>query len=321
VAELLSVENLVTHFTRRDGEVKAVDGVSYQINERESVAIVGESGSGKSVGVLSLLRLLPKNGKVLDGKAVFRGRDLLRLPEPELRKVRGGEIGFVFQNPLTALNPTMRCGDQIAEPLVWHNRAARNAALEKAVHLLREVGIPTPETRAKNFPFEFSGGMRQRVMIALALSCEPKLIVADEPTTALDVTIQAQIIDLLNHMKQTYGMSTILITHDIGLAAEFADRVIVMYGGRVVETAPTRELLSAPRHPYSIGLLENARMRKGQLSTIPGQPPDMVKPPTGCRFHPRCAYATEICAREQPGPTVLGPGHVAYCWNMDEVRR
>lgn len=320
LAELLRVENLVAHFQRRDGEVKAVDGISYRVDEGESIAIVGESGSGKSTGVMALLRLLPENGRILDGKAIFRGRDLLQLSESELRHVRGAEVGFIFQNPLTALNPTMRCGLQIAEAILWQGLADQAEAMRKAVALLRDVGIPAPEMRSKNYPFEFSGGMRQRVMIALALSCQPSLLVADEPTTNLDVTIQAQIIDLLNHMKRSYGMSTILITHDVALASEFADRLIVMYAGRIAEIAPTGRLLSAPAHPYTQGLVANARMRRGQLSIIPGQPPDMVFPPPGCRFHPRCSYATDICCQQVPGESIIDEGHVTYCWHWQEVR-
>jgi len=319
LATLLDVRNLVTHFDRRDGEVHAVDGINYTVAERESVAIVGESGSGKSVGVLSLLRLLPENGHILDGQAFFRGRDLLTMGDDELRHVRGGEVGLVFQNPLTALDPTLRSGLQISDAITWQGRAAKKEAMAKAVSLLREVGIPAPETRALNYPFEFSGGMRQRVMIALAISCEPKLLIADEPTTSLDVTVQAQIMDLLNRMKQSYGMSTILITHDIGVASEFSDRMVVMYAGRIAEIAPTASLLSAPLHPYTKGLLANARMQKGKLSIIPGQPPDMVDPPSGCRFHPRCAYADSRCREEMPEEAVASPGRTVSCWRWQEV--
>lgn len=319
MGELLRVENLVTHFDRRDGEVHAVEGINYAVDEEESISIVGESGSGKSVSVMSLLRLLPENGHILDGQAYFQGEDLLTMSEEQLRKVRGGEIGFIFQNPLTALDPTMRCGMQIADALTWHAKGSEKEALEKAITLLRNVGIPAPEMRSRNYPFEFSGGMRQRVMIALALSCEPRLVIADEPTTSLDVTIQAQIMDLLNHMKAEYGMSTVLITHDIGLASEFADRLVVMYAGRIAEIAPTYELLRRPRHPYTRGLLANARMRRGHLSIIPGQPPDMVDPPSGCRFHPRCKYATEICQQEAPAQETVGPQHTLSCWHWKEV--
>jgi len=212
----------------------------------------------------------------------------------------------------------MKCGTQIADALLWHGRGRYREAMAQAVEMLRDVGIPAPEIRARNYPFEFSGGMRQRVMIALALSCRPKLVIADEPTTSLDVTIQAQIMDLLNHMKRSYGMSTILITHDIGLASQFADRLIVMYAGRIAEVAPTRALLASPRHPYAYGLLANARMRRGQLSIIPGQPPDMVNPPSGCRFHPRCAAATAVCREQVPEETRLAPGHSTFCWHPQE---
>ncbi len=319
MATLLDVRHLVTHFDRRDGEVHAVDGISYTVAEQESVAIVGESGSGKSVGVMSLLRLLPENGHILDGQVLFRGRDLLTVDEEELRRVRGGEIGLVFQNPLTALDPTLRSGLQISDAITWQEKASRKEAMARAVALLREVGIPAPETRAHNYPFEFSGGMRQRVMIALALSCEPKLVIADEPTTSLDVTVQAQIMELLNRMKQSYGMSTILITHDIGLASGFSDRMVVMYAGRIAEIAPTAALLRSPHHPYTRGLLANARMQKGKLSIIPGQPPDMVDPPSGCRFHPRCAFADDLCRNEMPEEEPASPGRSVSCWHWQEV--
>lgn len=319
MAELLRVENLVTHFDRRDGEVKAVDGINYHLDEEESLGIVGESGSGKSVSVMSLLRLLPENGHILDGRVLFHGLDLLQMTPAELRRVRGAEIGFIFQNPLTALDPTMKCGLQVADAIVWHDLMGTREAWRKAVALLNEVGIPAPDVRARNYPFEFSGGMRQRVMIALALSCEPQMVIADEPTTNLDVTIQAQIMDLLNTMKHSHGMSTILITHDIGLAAGFVDRLMVVYAGRVAEIAPTRVLLNAARHPYTRGLLGNARMRKGQLSIIPGQPPDMVRPPDGCRFHPRCSYATEVCQEQMPPEIEIGPDHTLSCWHWKEV--
>ena len=313
---LLEVKNLKTYFYRRDGVVKAVDGVSYSIFERESVGIVGESGSGKSVSMLSIVKLIRGRGKIEEGEVLFEGRDLLKLDEQALRKVRGGEIGFIFQNPQTSLNPTLRCGVQIEEAILWHDRADRKRASERAMSLLEEVGIPAPAARYRNFPFELSGGMKQRVMIAVALSCEPKLMIADEPTTALDVTIQAQIVELINRMKAAYGMSTILITHDFGLAAEFSDRIIVMYAGRVAEIASTTEFLNNPRHPYSIGLLENAKMVRGRLNIIPGAPPDMIRPPSGCRFHPRCPKATTICREQVPEETRLSEEHTVFCWNI-----
>ncbi len=313
---LLEVKNLKTYFYRRDGVVKAVDGVSYPIRERESVGIVGESGSGKSVSMLSLVKLVRGSGRIVEGEALFEGRDLLKLDEKALRRVRGGEIGFIFQNPQTSLNPTLRCGVQIEEAILWHGRGDRRRAYDRAMSLLEEVGIPAPAARHRNYPFELSGGMKQRVMIAIALSCEPKLMIADEPTTALDVTIQAQIVELINRMKAAHGMSTILITHDFGLAAEFSDRIIVMYAGRVAEVAPTSEFLNRPRHPYSVGLLENAKMVRGQLNIIPGAPPDMVRPPSGCRFHPRCPKATSICRERTPEETRLSEEHAVFCWNI-----
>ncbi len=268
---LLDIRNLTTYFYRREGVVRAVDGTSYVVRRRESVGIVGESGCGKSVSMLSVVKLVGGRGRIEAGRVFFEGRNLLELDEKALQEVRGNDIGFVFQNPQTSLNPTMRSGPQIAEPILWHGRADRKRAFERAVSLLEEVGIPAPSSRYRNYPFELSGGMKQRVMIAMALSCEPKLMIADEPTTALDVTTQAQIMDLMNRMKAAYGMSTVLITHDVGLAMEFSDRIVVMYAGRVAEIAPTRVFLNAPRHPYSIGLLENAKMISGGLDTIPGQ--------------------------------------------------
>jgi oligopeptide/dipeptide ABC transporter ATP-binding protein len=313
---LLEVKDLKTYFYRRDGVVKAVDGVSYSIFERESVGIVGESGSGKSVSMLSIVKLIRGRGRIESGEVLFEGRDLLKLDEEALRKVRGGEIGFIFQNPQTSLNPTLRCGVQIEEPILWHDRAARKRAFERAMSLLEEVGIPAPAARYRNFPFELSGGMKQRVMIAMALSCEPKLMIADEPTTALDVTIQAQIVELINRMKAAHGMSTILITHDFGLAVEFSDRIIVMYAGRVAEIAPTAEFLNNPKHPYSIGLLENAKMVRGRLNIIPGAPPDMTRPPSGCRFHPRCPRATSVCRERAPEETRVSEEHTVFCWHL-----
>lgn len=317
MSTLLDIRNLKTYFYRRDGVVRAVDGISYVVRERESVGIVGESGSGKSVSMLSVVRLIGGRGKIEAGKVVFDGRNLLELDERDLQEVRGNDVGFIFQNPQTSLNPTMRSGPQIAEPLLWHGRADRKQSFERAVSLLEEVGIPAPALRYRNYPFELSGGMKQRVMIAMALSCEPKLMIADEPTTALDVTTQAQIMDLMNRMKAAHGMSTVLITHDFGLAVEFSDRIVVMYAGRVAEIAPTRVFLSSPRHPYSIGLLENAKMVRGRLDTIPGQPPDMTRPPTGCRFHPRCPRATDLCREEDPGMTRISDDHSVFCWRHD----
>ncbi|MDE2887421.1 MAG: ABC transporter ATP-binding protein [Gemmatimonadota bacterium] len=317
MSTLLDIRNLKTYFYRRDGVVRAVDGISYEVGERESVGVVGESGSGKSVSMLSVVRLIGGRGKIEAGEVVFEGRNLLQLDESALQEIRGNDIGFIFQNPQTSLNPTMRSGPQIAEPVLWHGRADRKRSFERAVSLLEEVGIPAPASRYRNYPFELSGGMKQRVMIAMALSCEPKLMIADEPTTALDVTTQAQIMDLLNRMKASYGMSTVLITHDFGLAVEFSDRIVVMYAGTVAEIAPVRDFLNSPRHPYSIGLLENAKMVRGRLDTIPGQPPDMTRPPSGCRFHPRCPRATDRCREEHPGVTRISDDHAVYCWHYD----
>ncbi len=315
---LLDIRDLKTYFYRRDGVVRAVDGISYAVYGGESVGIVGESGSGKSVSMLSIVKLIGGRGKIEAGEVFFEGRNLLALDEKALQDVRGNEIGFVFQNPQTSLNPTMRSGPQIEEPILWHGRADRKQAFDRAVSLLEEVGIPAPSSRYRNYPFELSGGMKQRVMIAMALSCEPKLMIADEPTTALDVTTQAQIVDLMNRMKASYGMSTVLITHDFGLAVEFSDRIVVMYAGRVAEIAPTPAFLNTPRHPYSIGLLENAKMVRGRLNTIPGLPPDMTRPPSGCRFHPRCPRATDLCREKVPEMTRVSEDHTVFCWHIED---
>jgi len=322
--QLLQIDNLTTSFARRDGIVRAVDGISYDVAPGEAVGLVGESGSGKSASVLSLLKLLPANGRVERGQALLENQDLLTLPEPELRAVRGSRIGMIFQNPLTSLNPTLPIGRQIAEPLVWHGLCSRSEARRRAVELLRMVGIPSPESRAREYPFEFSGGMRQRVMIAIALACRPRLLIADEPTTALDVTVQAQILDLLRAMRREFGMAVIMITHDLAVASEFCDRLVVMYAGRIAEIGPARQVLEQPRHPYVLGLLEctpDLGQGRGRLQSIPGAPPDMRRPPSGCRFHPRCPHASQRCRDEQPPLEEQKPGHWSACWHpVEEVQ-
>lgn len=316
---LLQVNNLQTHFFTREGVVKAVNGVSFSLREGETLGIVGESGSGKSVTALSIMRLIQSPpGKVVGGEALYRGRDLLKLSKREMRAIRGKEIAMIFQDPMTSLNPVLTVSKQIGESLQLHMGMNRNAARARTVELLKMVGIPSAEQRLDNYPHQFSGGMRQRVMIALALSCNPKLLIADEPTTALDVTIQAQILDLLERLKSELGMAVIFITHDLGVVAGLCDRVIVMYGGRIMEQAPTHTLYGDPRHPYTLGLLHSVprldEARKERLQPIPGMPPDMIHAPAGCPFYPRCTYREPRNRDEMPPLREIAPGHELACW-------
>jgi oligopeptide/dipeptide ABC transporter ATP-binding protein len=316
---LLEVRDLKTYFYRPDGVVKAVDGISYSISPGETMALVGESGSGKSVGVKTLMGLIRPPGRVAGGEALFQGRDLLRLSPREFQKVRGREIGMVFQDPMSSLNPTLTVGRQIMEPMLWHGLCDRRTAKKRAIELLEMVGIPAPEQRLNEYPFQFSGGMRQRVMIAMALACRPKLLIADEPTTALDVTVQAQILDLLREMQKELGMAIILITHDFGVAAEFSQKVAVMYAGRIVETSPMREFLKGPRHPYSQGLLRSTPevgRAKERLEPIPGSPPNLMSLGAGCPFAPRCAMASSECLEARPELTPVGPNRMAACFKV-----
>jgi oligopeptide transport system ATP-binding protein len=315
---LLSVDKLKVTFRTRAGVVKAVDGVSWSVDCGETLGIVGESGSGKSVSVMAMLGLIPQPpGKVEGGRALFRGVDLLALPESQLVKYRGNRISMVFQDPMTALNPTMRIGKQVAESLVIHHKASGREAKARAVELLGQVGIPNPERRARDYPHEFSGGMRQRAMIAMALSCEPDVIIADEPTTALDVTIQAQILELLKDIQKRTGSAIVLITHDLGVVAEVADRVMCMYAGRAAEYAPAKAFYSGPRHPYTWGLMESIprhdEARSGDLTVIRGQPPSLIDVPSGCAFHPRCDYARPVCVEKIPPLVEVCGEHVAAC--------
>jgi oligopeptide transport system ATP-binding protein len=317
---LLEVQDLKTYFKVKAGRVRAVNGVSFAVKPGEKVGVVGESGCGKSVTALSIMRLLPQPaGEIAGGSVLFDDRDLLDLPEKEMRKVRGGQIGMIFQDPMTCLNPTMTVGKQIGEALRIHLKLDKDEAQKRAVSLLDQVGIPAAAERINSYPHQFSGGMRQRVMIAIALACNPKLLIADEPTTALDVTVQAQILELINGVCTEFGTAVILITHDLGVVAGMTDRVIVMYAGKVVETAPTDELFANPRHPYTLGLLASVprldEQRHSQLKTIEGSPPDLIKPPSGCPFMPRCAFARAIC-RTMPALDPL-PGnseHLKACW-------
>jgi peptide/nickel transport system ATP-binding protein/oligopeptide transport system ATP-binding protein len=323
---LLSVRDLQTTFVLgRRAEVRAVDGVSFDVFPGETLAIVGESGSGKSVTSLSIMRLLPAaTGKITGGRIMFRGRDLASLSEREMRAIRGREIGMIFQEPMTSLNPVHTIGDQISETVIRHEGVSRAKGLERAVEMLALVGIPEPRKRAANYPHQMSGGMRQRAMIAMALSCRPALLIADEPTTALDVTIQAQILELMKDLQRQMGMAIIFITHDLGVVAEVADRVLVMYAAQAVETGPVGEIFANPRMPYTAGLMGSiprlgASERKVRLTTIPGQVPSLARLPQGCRFSPRCAYAIDACRAGEPALAPVSPGHAARCIRAAEI--
>jgi oligopeptide transport system ATP-binding protein len=316
---ILEVRDLQISFSTYAGEVQAVRGVSFGLRRGETLAIVGESGSGKTVTAKSLMRLLPEaNTMIKGGEALFEGQDLLKLSEQQMQKIRGSKIAMVFQDPMTSLDPTMRVGRQITESLKKHLGLSRQRAKERAVELLTLVGIPSPEDRIKQYPHQFSGGMRQRVVIAIALACDPQVLIADEPTTALDVTIQAQILELLRELQEELGMSVILITHDLGVVAHTAHRIAVMYGGKIVETGTLREIFYNPQMPYTWGLLASIPLptadRSQELIPIPGSPPDMLDPPKGCPFTPRCPYSMRICAEEMPGYTTFSSEHKAACW-------
>ena len=315
---LLEVNNLTTQFRTREGPVHAVNGVSFTVDEGEAIGIVGESGSGKSVTSLSIMRLLPRPpAEIVDGSILFENQDLADLNESEMRKIRGGKIAMIFQDPISSLNPVMRIEDQITEPLQLHLGLKGSAARTRARELIEAVGIPDAERRMRGYPHEFSGGMRQRVMIAIALSANPKLLIADEPTTALDVTIQAQILELIARLRRDLNTSVILITHDLGVVAGLADRILVMYAGHIAEHAPTEELFANPRHPYTLGLLGSIprldAVRGSELVTIPGSPPDLLHPPEGCPFQPRCPFRIEKC-KTYPPDIQVGLNHRAACW-------
>ncbi|MBL8154603.1 MAG: ABC transporter ATP-binding protein [Anaerolineae bacterium] len=320
---MMEVKDLVTRFYTQEGTVYAVNGVSYVLHEGETLGVVGESGSGKSVHVLSIMGLIPTPpGKIESGIVTFRGRDLLKLSADEMRAVRGAEIAMVFQDPMTSLNPVLTIGTQITEALKLHMGMSDKEATDRATDLLAMVGIPDPRKRLANYPHQFSGGMRQRAMIAMALSCNPKLLIADEPTTALDVTIQAQILDLVRRLRDEIGMAMIWITHDLGIVAGLADTVQVMYGGIIVERGPTREVFKDTRHPYTLGLLKSLprldrRSGGEKLNQIEGSPPDMRKPLKGCPFAPRCPYRIDRCTEELPAlepAAESGPNHLKACW-------
>lgn len=322
---VLEVSNLATEFHTPDGVVHAVNGIDFELRQGEFLGVVGESGSGKSVTMMSLLRLIPMPpGKIVSGEAQFEGRDLLDLDVSELREVRGGKIGFVFQDPMTSLNPVLTVGKQIGESLRLHTSASQRDADRRALELLELVGIPDAKQRLKAYPHELSGGMRQRVMIAIALACSPRVIIADEPTTALDVTIQAQIIEIVRDLREKLGTAVIWITHDLGVVAGLADRVLVMYAGRIVEEANVGELYASPKHPYTRGLLKSIPRldQKGSdLETIEGQPPSMRQIPVGCSFAPRCEFAFDRCHSESPQLVSVGFEHRAACWwDVDNER-
>jgi oligopeptide/dipeptide ABC transporter ATP-binding protein len=320
---VLEVRGLETHFFTEDGVVRAVDGVSFELDARETLAVVGESGSGKSVTALSILGLIPSPpGRIVSGSVRYRDRELVGMPLPELRRIRGKRIAMVFQEPMTSLNPVYTCGEQIIETVVLHEGLDRRAARVRAIEMLGLTGIPSPAQRVDEYPHQLSGGMRQRVMIAMALACRPDILIADEPTTALDVTIQAQILDLLRRLQEELGMGVLLITHDLGVVAETADRVVVMYAGQVVESCGVRAVFERPLHPYTAGLLASIpRLGVGaeRLRVIPGQVPDPAHHPEGCRFHPRCPLAEERCRREAPPLLTFDGDHVTRCWRAEEI--
>lgn len=314
---VLEVIKLRTHFITNAGTVKAVDGVSFQLEKGKSLGVVGESGSGKSITALSIMGLIEPPGKIIGGEIFFNGDNLLTKTERQMAHIRGNEIAMIFQDPMTSLNPLLRVGEQIAEAIVLHQKTNKKRAWELAEEMLRKVGIPEAEKRVRQFPHEFSGGMRQRAMIAIALSCNPKILIADEPTTALDVTIQAQILDLINKLQQDLNTATIMITHDLGVVAEVCQDVLVMYAGRPVEYSKVETILETPRHPYTWGLLASLpklhEPEKQRLSPIEGNPPDLANLPPGCAFAPRCPHKSGICEAEDPDGKFLAPGHFVRC--------
>jgi len=324
--KLLEVKNLTTRFYTQDGIVKAVNGISYTLNEGETLGIVGESGCGKSVSMFSVMRLIKSPpGKIEDGEVLFRGRDLLKLSDKEMQKVRGKEIAMVYQDPMQSLNPVLTIGYQLRESLRLHLGMSKAEAHKRAIELLELVSIPNAAERMKDYPHQFSGGMRQRVMIAMALSCNPSLLIADEPTTALDVTVQIQIMELVKRLQKEIGITVVWISHDLGVIAHMAERVFVMYAGHIVEDAPIKDLFAEPRHPYTIGLLKSLpRMGENageKLTSIPGQPPNLLNPPKGCPFAPRCEYKTERCLNENPVLESVGERHTVACWEKDKTER
>ncbi|MHC4935128.1 MAG: ABC transporter ATP-binding protein [Planctomycetota bacterium] len=320
---LLEIQDLRTHFHTDDGVAKAVDGVNYAIRPGETLGVVGESGCGKSVTAMSVMRLIPMPpGEIVSGRILFQGRDLLEASEAEMRQIRGNEISVIFQEPMTSLNPVFKVGHQIGEALILHQGLSKQEARQRTIDLLGKVGIPDPAKRVDEYPHQMSGGMKQRVMIAMALACGPALLIADEPTTALDVTIQAQILDLLKELQKTEGMAILMITHDLGVIAECADHVAVMYAGKVVEYAPVVELFENPKHPYTVGLfrsLPRVGEEKEALEVIRGNVPNPLEFPTGCKFWPRCPHANDRCRQEEPALEERSSEHTVACWRVDEI--
>ena len=324
MATLLEVRDLKTHFFTLDGVVKAVDGVSYDLNEGETLGLVGESGCGKSVSALSVMRLIPDPpGKIVSGEIFLDGEDILKIGMEDMREVRGAKIAMVFQEPMTSLNPVLTVERQLTETLQLHMGMSKVESQRESVNLLTRVGIPDPESRIKQYPHQFSGGMRQRVMIAMALSCNPRLIIADEPTTALDVTIQAQILDLMKALTTEFGVALIIITHNLGVVARYADRVNIMYAGKVIERGEAKEIYANPRHPYTVGLLRSVPRldlpRRAKLDPIDGQPPDLINLPPGCAFRERCRWAIDKCATDMPELVELADGHLSACFRAEEL--
>ena len=323
---LLQVEELRTYFFTEEGVVKAVDGVTFHIEPGEILGLVGESGCGKTVSALSILRLIPiPPGKIVSGSVQFEGEDLISMSETHIRHIRGNKIAMIFQEPMTSLNPVLTIGRQLTETLELHLKMDRASAIQRAIELLEMVGIPEARTRINDYPHQFSGGMRQRVMIAMALSCNPKLLLADEPTTALDVTIQAQILELLTRLTRELGTSVIIITHNLGVVARYADRVNVMYAGKIIESATAEDLYHQPRHPYTLGLLRSVprldQARKEKLEPIEGMPPDLARIPPGCSFRARCRFAVDRCAEDVPPLLPVGNGHHSACWEWERVAK
>lgn len=318
---LLEVKNIVTEFRTADGQLPAVRDVSFSLNKGETLCIVGESGCGKSITSLSVIGLLPSNGKIASGEVLYEGEAINKYSPEQMRRIRGNKISMIFQEPMTALNPVLTIGFQLREPLMLHEKLSKNEATKKGIELLKKVGIPYPEKRMNQYPHELSGGMRQRVMIAIALSCNPGLLIADEPTTALDVTIQAQILDLINDLKNDYHMGVIMVTHDMGVVAEVADRVMVMYAGKKVEEGTVEEIFNSPKHPYTIGLLNsvpNVDDPDFELEAIPGSLPSLNDEIIGCRFQDRCEFASEKCRSQEPPEFNISSSHIASCWLEEE---
>ncbi|MBU8586606.1 ABC transporter ATP-binding protein [Priestia megaterium] len=320
--KMIQIKNLHVQFSTYGGRVQAVRGVSFDLHKGETLAIVGESGCGKSVTSQSIMRLIPTPpGRITSGSILFKGQDLTKLSEMKMRDIRGADISMIFQDPMTALNPTLRVGEQIAENIMQHENISKEKAKEKAFEMLELVGIPNPKERLKQYPHEFSGGMRQRIVIAMALVCNPEVLIADEPTTALDVTIQAQILELFKDIQQKTDVSIVLITHDLGVVAQVADRVAVMYAGKIVEIGTRRDIFYTPQHPYTKGLLRSVPrldLYESELVPIAGSPPDLFAPPSGCSFAPRCPYVMEVCDRMYPASTKLKESHQVHCWLQDE---